>query len=78
MPQVRDMVENPPHYARLNPQPIQVAVDWGLSYLPGTALKYLARAGFKEGVSAVQDYQKAISYLRREIARIEGKKVTSA
>lgn len=75
-PQTEDLVENPPHYARLSPQPIQVSVDWDLKYLPATALKYLARAGFKKGVNAVDDYRKAVSYINREIARLQRKKVT--
>lgn len=74
-PRVKDTVANPTHYSRLKPQPIQVSVDWGLNYLRATALKYLARAGNKEGVDEVEDLRKAISYLEREIKRIKGEPV---
>lgn len=71
----KDMVESPPHYSRLSPQPIEVIVAWGLGYLRGTALKYLARAGFKEGADQVEDLRKAVSFINREISHLTGGKV---
>lgn len=71
----RDTVTNPNHYTRLNPQPVQVSVNWNLNYLRATALKYLARAGNKEGVDEIEDLRKAISFIEREIKRIKGEPV---
>lgn len=64
----------PVHYTRLIPEPIDVILAWKLEYAPGSAVKYIARAGFKEGASAESDYQKAINFLNYQIAVIKGKK----
>src|SRR5262245_9639321 len=67
-----DPVKSPSHYARLNPQPIKVSTAWfGPAYLRGTAIKYLARAGFKTGVDVLEDLQKAINYIQEEIDYIK-------
>jgi len=42
---------------------LQVAL--GLPHLPAAALKYLWRAGKKQGQSALKDTEKAIAYLQR-------------
>lgn len=70
-----DTINSPAHYARLSPQPIEVMAAWNLPCFPSMAIKYLARAGFKDGVDAITDYRKGISYLEREIARLQGKSV---
>lgn len=75
VPPTTDTVNSPPHYARLTPQPIEVMASWNLPCFPSMAIKYIARAGFKDGVDAITDYRKAISYLEREIARLQGKSV---
>jgi len=61
-----DAVTSPPHYVRLNPQPLDVIEAWGLDYHRGNALKYLARAGHK-GTTADEatDLRKAAAYLLR-------------
>jgi hypothetical protein len=38
----------------------------------GNATKYLWRAGLKPGVSDIEDLQKAIWYIEREILRLTG------
>lgn len=70
-----DMVEAPAHYTRLSPQPIEVIEAWDLNFFRGSALKYMARAGFKNGTEAKVDLQKAISFLQREVDRLEGRSV---
>ena len=40
-----DMVDCPPHYASLNPEPITVIENWNLLFHLGNAIKYIARAG---------------------------------
>jgi hypothetical protein len=55
------------HYQSLSPQPIEVIEAWGLEYHLACALKYIARAGRKEGVSSKQDLEKAVWYIKRWI-----------
>lgn len=53
------------HYQQLSPQPIEVIEAWNLPFHLGCAVKYIARAGEKEGVSMQQDLEKAAWYLNR-------------
>lgn len=58
-----DIIEHPAHYAGITIEPIDV-----IEHLPfplGCALKYLYRAGRKEGAPKDVDLQKARWYLRR-------------
>ena len=65
-----DMVNHPDHYAKGRKfEPIDVIEDWELGFCLGNALKYISRAGRKEGV--LDDLRKAIWYIEREIQRIE-------
>ena len=63
-------VTHPAYYAALSPEPLDVAVAWGLSYPAGCVLKYLARHGRKPGASALDDLLKARAYLNRMIAEV--------
>lgn len=45
-------------------EPWDVIVGWGLGYLDGTALKYIARWKHKNGI---QDLEKAIHFLQKTI-----------
>ena len=66
-------VNHPPHYAEGRKyEPIKVISDWGLNFNLGSALKYIARAGRKG--DPVEDLQKAIEYLKFEIADIEAER----
>ncbi|WP_276905516.1 DUF3310 domain-containing protein [Faecalibaculum rodentium] len=56
----------PDHY-RLNPEPIDVIKGWDLGFCLGNVLKYIARAGRKEGESRDKDLHKAMEYLRMEL-----------
>lgn len=53
-------------------EPVNVIDAWSLSFRVGTALAYMARAGKKPGVSALEDLQKAHTFLGMEIAKIQG------
>lgn len=68
---------NPSHYRGFSngAQPWDIAER--LNCNRGTALVYIARAGRKQGESALDDLQKARRYLDREIQRIitDGKEV---
>lgn len=72
---VRYPSADPEHYRRRNPQPIDVIAAWQLNYPLGCAVKYIARAGFKAqpgktlAESAIEDLEKAVSYLQHEISR---------
>ena len=69
-------VDNRPpvtHYSQLIPEPIDVIDGWKLNYYKGQVIKYLARAGNKEGESELTDLRKARDYLNRNIAILEGR-----
>ncbi len=64
-----DLIQSPPHYARLNPEPIDIIEAWGLQFHLANVLKYIARAGHKD--DELQDLKKARWYLDRKIQQIE-------
>lgn len=66
-----DLINQPPHYALLTPEPITVIESWHLGFHLGNAVKYIARAGKKEGAPILQDLAKAAWYLNREIVRLK-------
>jgi len=67
-----DPVNNPPHYVGEGGlQAIDVIEAFGLGYRLGNAVKYVLRAGRKDGAPARQDLEKARWYLTREIERCE-------
>lgn len=64
-------VNHPPHY---NSHPsgvecIDIIEHW--SYNLGAAVKYIWRAGLKPGADHVEDLQKAVWYIEREIKRLD-------
>lgn len=67
-----DLVNSPPHYTRLSPQPIDVIEAWNLPFHAAQVLKYIARAGFKGDMTT--DVKKAEFYLKRWINKLESKK----
>jgi hypothetical protein len=62
-----DMVNHPSHYTFGKFEVIDVIEDWKLNYNMGNAVKYVARAEHKG--NKIEDLQKAIWYLQREIDR---------
>jgi len=50
---------------------IDVAIDYNLNFFRFNVMKYVARAGKKQ--DELQDLRKALDYLQREIAYLEGK-----
>lgn len=62
---------HPSHYCFGKYEPVKVIQDWGLSFCLGNVIKYLARAGRKEGNSKLQDLLKAKQYIEFEIEGIE-------
>lgn len=69
----KEWVEHPDHYGGVdNPyEAIKVIEAWELSFNLGNAVKYISRAGKKEGQPTKQDLQKAAWYLNREIEKGE-------
>ncbi len=62
----------PPYYNPENPtEPIKVIQAWGLNFALGNVLKYIARAGNKPGTEAIEDLEKAQTYLALEIAAMK-------
>lgn len=64
----------PDHYGGAgNPyEAIKVIEAWGLGFCLGNAVKYLCRAGKKQGESACDDLEKAAWYVDREIKAAGG------
>lgn len=66
-----DPIHHPHHYARLDPEPLDVIEAWRLDHHSACALKYIARAGHKAGAEPVVDLRKAITYLERRVRMLE-------
>lgn len=65
-----DEVNHPSHYTDGKIEVIDFIEDKGLNFHRGNAVKYITRAGKKNKKKEVQDLQKAIWYLNREITRL--------
>lgn len=68
-------VTHPSHYATLDPEPITFIRDG--NYLTGSALKYIFRAGHKDGADENVDMGKAAWYLR-ELVNEQGSQTAIA
>ena len=67
-----DMVNRPAHYCEGRKyEPLNVISDWDLNYRLGSALKYISRAGRKDPSKTVEDLEKAIFYLNREVEALK-------
>lgn len=65
------VIYHPSHYCFGKYEPVKVIQDWGLSFCLGNVIKYLARAGRKDGNSKLQDLLKAKQYIEFEIEGLE-------
>lgn len=63
-----DPVTNPAHYEAPKPglEPIEIIEAYGLGFHLGNVVKYVLRAGRKNGL---EDYEKAAWYLGRHIEK---------
>ena len=68
---VTDNVNHPSHYTDGKIEVIDFIEDKKLNYHRGNAIKYIARAGKKHKNKEVEDLQKAVWYLTREIERLQ-------
>lgn len=66
-----NQISHPAHYCFGKYEPVKVIQDWKLSFCCGNVIKYLARAGRKDGNSKLQDLLKAKQYLEFEIEELE-------
>lgn len=62
-----EKIDHPKHYGGAeNPhEAIKVIEAWRVGFCTGNALKYLSRAGKKDGATFKEDCQKALWYLKR-------------
>lgn len=69
-----DNVNHPDYYGGENNtyEAIKVIDAWGLGFCLGNVVKYISRAGKKEGNSMIQDLKKASFYLDHEINKLQG------
>ena len=63
----------PSYYNDTKITPFDVIDDWGLNFYEGNAIKYIKRAGKKDGNSRLQDLKKVREYIDHEIKAEEGK-----
>jgi hypothetical protein len=68
-----DPVSHPAHYTQYPVEVIELTEH--MNFCRGNAVKYIARAGAKNPDTEVEDLQKAVWYLEREIARLASAKV---
>lgn len=67
-----DNVNHPAHYGGADSvyEAIKVIEAWNLDFCLGNVVKYISRAGKKEGNSLIQDLEKAKWYLERRIQEL--------
>ena len=69
-----DNVKHPSHYTDGKIEVIDFIEDKGLNFHRGNAVKYISRAGKKDPSKEIEDLEKAVWYLRREIERLRREK----
>ena len=69
-----EKVNHPAHYGGEHSvyEVIKVIDAWKLGFALGNTVKYIARAGRKEGSPSIEDLKKARWYLDHEIKKQEG------
>lgn len=68
-----DNVNHPAHYGGADNvyEAIKVIEAWNLDFCLGNVVKYISRAGKKEGNSLIQDLEKAKWYLEKRIQELK-------
>lgn len=67
-------VTHPSHYNAGKIEVIEAIEDWKLNFHRGNAAKYIARAGKKDPNKEIEDLEKAVWYLNREIENLKAVK----
>jgi hypothetical protein len=73
----KELVNHPQHYGgKDNPyEAIKVIEAWNLGFCLGNTIKYISRAGKKD--DTIQELEKALWYLQREIKNLKDGKENS-
>ena len=66
-----DNVNHPSHYTSGRIEVIDFIEDKDLGFHLGNAVKYISRAGRKDADKTIEDLQKAVWYINRQIQRLE-------
>ena len=72
--EANDNVNHPAHYTEGKIEVIDYIQDKGFNFFRGNEIKYISRAGKKDKAKEIEDLQKAIWYLNKEIERLKGEK----
>lgn len=73
-----ETINHPSHYTDGKIEVIDFIKDKHLNFHKGNAVKYIARAGKKNGADTATDLGKAVWYLNREIQHITGEDPNAA
>lgn len=73
-----NIISHPPHYCFGKYEPVKVIQDWKLDFCLGCVIKYVARAGKKEGNLMIDDLKKAKQYLEFEIENLKESDINSS
>ena len=65
------MIDHPAHYESNGIEAIDVIDAFNLDFSAGNAVKYILRAGRKQGNSAIEDLRKARWYIDHIIGKFE-------
>lgn len=68
---MENVINHPSHYTDGRIEVIDFIEDKNLNYHKGNAIKYICRAGKKDPSKEIEDLQKAIWYINREIRNIK-------
>lgn len=68
---MNDTINHPSHYTDGKIEVIEFIEDKNLNYHKGNAIKYICRAGKKDPQKEIEDLQKAIWYINREIKNLK-------
>ena len=68
---MNDIVNHPSHYTDGKIEVIDFIEEKQLNFHRGNAIKYIARAGKKNKEKEIEDLEKAVWYINREIQRLE-------
>ena len=68
---MNSIVNHPSHYTDGKIEVIDFIEEKQLNFHRGNAIKYIARAGKKNKETEIEDLEKAVWYINREIQRLE-------
>lgn len=66
-----DPVNHPAHYTQGKIECIDFILDKKMNFCRGNAVKYIVRAGLKDPAKEIEDLEKAVFYLNREILELK-------